>query len=312
MITQSLCLVLGAGASQPYGFPTGNGLLRAATQMPDEWWPLVGEVLPGATRASHEAFLKELAASGAESLDEFVGKRTEYKDYAKALIAYHIGQCERPDRVLGAEREHDWLNFLIRRISDGATLPNLAALDISVVTFNFDRSYEECLLARLSSTYKEPGESPASARTRVVGAIANWKLIHVHGSLGPLPELAMSGPGRAYESTLAPQMLRQAMDGIILLNDAQSGSKEFTAARELIRSASRVFFLGFGFHRLNCARVLPRKEDWPSPGAIACGTIQGLTKGRIQKVSSYFPPSINLRNDDSLALLQEYEAVFSD
>jgi hypothetical protein len=310
MITKRMCLVLGAGASAPYGFPTGSELMQQSKQMPDEWWTLAHELL-GTTKDTHDEFIRELDQSGAESLDEFAGKHPHYKDYAKALIAYRIGDCERQGRILKTERSIDWLNFLVRRLVDGPTLSELANVELSFVTFNFDRSLEEGLLLRLSSTYRNAGELDAAIRTRVVDAISKWKIIHVHGDLGELREFASGGEGRTYEKHAAPQAIQLAMQRIILLNDAQEASPEFQSARLLIRDAQFVLFLGFGFHRLNCTRVIP--EKWTADHPTVYCTTQNMKTGRVNKAVSYFKGvSPQMRSVDSVELLLELESHFSN
>ena len=312
MITKRLCLVLGAGASSPYGFPTGGDLLSFANKPDDDWWP-IAEQLFRATPEFHQGFLRERVASGAESLDEFVGRQTQFKDYAKALIAFRIGECESRSAILGATgSSSDWMTFFVRRLVEGVELEALGKTELSVVTFNFDRCFEETLLLRLSANYREPGETDSQARARVTGAVVRgrWPILHVHGSLGPLIELA--GGGRPYEPTLDPKQVLLAAQRLVLLDDAQEDSQEFQRARQLIHDATLVFFLGFGFHRLNCKRVLPR--PWGSSQPTVYGTARSMSIGRIEKAKQYFlpGPTAQLFDDDSLQLLKNIEHVFSD
>jgi hypothetical protein len=315
VITKRLCLVLGAGASQPYGFPPGSELLRTITRQPEEWWPLIANVLPGTTTDTHPQFLRHLNESGLRSLDYFAGAQPDWKKYIQALIAFHIGNAENPGRFLDTPRDADWQNFLLQRLVDGRTLGELADPPLSVVTFNFDRSFEEGLLVRLSAIYRSSGERPVAARVRVAQAIARWKIVHVHGNLGLLPELATgAAASRPYARHEDAAALALAMDRITLLNDAQHDSTEFKAARELIRSAEMVLFLGFAFHRFNCKRVLP--NDWTDNHPRVMGTCLKMTAGEIAKTHGYFKaaggPGIELHDCDSLALLQMLEAHYSD
>jgi hypothetical protein len=310
VITKKLCLVLGAGASSPYGFPTGADLLTFANNPNDDWWP-IAEKLFRVTRESHQEFVRERTSSGAASLDEFVGRQMRYKDYAKALIAFRIGQCESLSAIRGVTgSQSDWMTFFIRQLVDGVQLKELGKTELSVVTFNFDRCFEETLLLRLSSIFRAPGETDPQARVRVASELWRWPIVHVHGSLGPLIELARDG--RPYEPTLDPQQVLLAAQRLVLLDDAQEDSQEFQAARELIRDASLVLFLGFGFHRLNCKRVLPR--PWGSNQPTIYGTVQDMSVGRIEKAKQYLLPlrSLHLLDLDNLQLLKSIEHVFSD
>jgi len=312
MLTKRICLVLGAGASQPYGLPTGEGLLKSVFDAPPEdWWPLATAI--DKDRAYHDHFVDELRRSGRPSLDEFVGKLQHFKRYAKALIAFHIGQAERGANLLA--RAGDWQNFLTQRIADGADLEDLDQTPISVVTFNFDRSFEEGLLVRLSSMYRREGESDSDVRARVATAIGKWEIVHVHGKLGELPELAAPGaPCRPYEPSLEPRALEYAIDGIKLLDDADPSSAEFARAGELIRGADLVLFLGYAFHRLNCGRLLPKRWG-PHQRPQMFGTSFHMLAGAVAKGRSYFEnqgPKPELFDVDCLGLLQRIEDRFSE
>jgi len=317
VLTKRVCLVLGAGASAPYGFPTGAQLLDFADHPDDGWWPLAAQLLR-ATPEYHREFVRERRVSGAESLDEFVGRQARFKEYAKLLIAYRIGQAEQRDNIIGATGGPlDWMTFFIRRLIEGVQLEDLGKAQLSVVTFNFDRCFEETLFLRLSANYRMPDESAAQARMRIATAYKDWQwpIVHVHGSLGPLEDLA--GPGRAYEPTHDPEKVEGAAQRLTLLDEAQQDSQLFQRARQLIRTSEVTLFLGFGFHRLNCRRVLPSPWDPAQPAVY--GTVQGMSAGRIRKAKDYFRtgdprggPTPQLFPEECLTLLREFEDIFSD
>lgn len=175
MLTKRVCFVLGAGASMPYGFPSGGGLLELAKKdQPDEWWTLAKASLD-VDKSFHAAFVQQLLNSGLPSLDHFAGRISEYKDYTKALIAYYIGKAEFSNGIVQAGKAHDWCNFFIHLLADGVAFDDLPKMELDVVTFNFDRSFEEALLIRLSTQYKK-------TRQEIANATAHWNVVHVHGS----------------------------------------------------------------------------------------------------------------------------------
>jgi hypothetical protein len=55
VIRKRTVFILGAGASMPYGFPSGEGLLKSARQLTEE---LIGEVSCGQLRKSQSRELK--------------------------------------------------------------------------------------------------------------------------------------------------------------------------------------------------------------------------------------------------------------
>jgi hypothetical protein len=312
MLKRPVCLVLGAGASAPYSFPTGGGLCDSVHNMPDDWWPLANELF-GANRNYHRQFVTSLRKAGSPSLDHFIGKQGQYRDYVQALIAFRISEGESPTRIYAANANLDWARFLFQLIVDDAdTLDEVAAAPLSVVSFNFDRSFEESALIRLSSMYGSPDKPEAVRRNEAAAAIVKWSIVHVHGSLGTLPEFAKGSEScRPYKHTLDLDALRRARERITLLPDAVDDSPEFQIAQTLIRDAEFTLFLGFGFHRLNCCRVLPRQWNAGVPEMHA--TIQGMTDGAIVSGQNYFRPhSFQAVDCDALELLRKIYPKFAD
>jgi|SRR6266478_7509341 len=311
MLTKRICLVLGAGASLPYGFPTGGELLDYIKgQQPDEWWPLARELFSSErVQDDHERLVSTARRLGSESIDHLVGKQTRFREYAKALVAYRISQGETPPRVLQAGR--DWHNFLIRHATDEKPLNEVTP--ISVVTFNFDRSFEEATLGRLAAAYELVDDTEAEARARVAKVLRTWPIVHVHGSLGALPELASNeAVVRPYRQIKEPGDLALGSQGVTLLDDAVEDSPDFTRARELICAAEVVLFLGFAFHRLNCKRVIPRA--WGADNNILYATSKGMSVGAVNKAKERFYPSRSLQtfDEDSLKMLEVVENAFSN
>ena len=95
MITKQTVLILGAGASVPYGFPTGRSLLL---QITDELAPegdsgLRQILLPFSDEHTSE-FQAELLASNQPSVDAFIENRPSFTDIGKAAIAKKLIDCE--------------------------------------------------------------------------------------------------------------------------------------------------------------------------------------------------------------------------
>ncbi len=313
MLTKPICLVLGAGASNSYGFPTGSELLDLIFgNQPDEWWDLAQRALSyRSPRHFHDEFVSALRSAGSPSIDHFIGKQPKFRDYGRALIAFHISRGENKPRVLQAGNNYDWHNFLLQHIVDGVTrLEDLPAL--AVVTFNFDRSFEEATLVRLAHLCAQHGEIEAHARARVVKALARWPIVHVHGSLGVLPEMADSGQFRPYEPITAVGDLQSATERIILLDDAQDDSREFARARAIIKQVELVIFLGFAFHRLNCQRVLP--TDWGSQNSRVISTGIGMSTGARYKAAQRFAPqrTLDIQPMGNVELLRHFEHEYSN
>ena len=251
MLNHQICLVLGAGASQPYGFPTGGELMQYIQQpQADEWWPLAKEVT-GFDRTDHDGFASRLRISGVPSIDQFAGGNSKSEKYAKALIAQLVGRVENPTIVLDRSRDVDWVSYLKHRIAHNArSLSALKSKWPHVITFNYDRSFEESMLQRLLNTFED------ATQETVAELLRKWQIVHVHGSLGDHP--ALTPGGRPFAPTLDPAALEAAISKIILVHEAKSESAEFTLARKLIQESDFVFFLGFAFDPDNLEKLIPQ------------------------------------------------------
>jgi hypothetical protein len=91
MITTPTVLILGAGASCPYGFPTANGLkddIREAFSHPTTKG---SQLLSGKSGYSPDEFFEFRDAflkSGRSSVDSFLEHRPKFLDVGKLAIAY--------------------------------------------------------------------------------------------------------------------------------------------------------------------------------------------------------------------------------
>jgi hypothetical protein len=306
MLTSQICLVLGAGASQPYGFPTGGELMQYITStQPDEWWPLA-KAVTGYGKNDHEAFVSRLRVSGVASIDKFIGGNPSSDNYAKALIAQFVGRGEDSDSVLRANPKWDWVNSLIDRIvDDSRKLSDVKPKWPHIVTFNYDRSFEEIMLRRFAARFEDA--EPAL----VADMLRKWEIVHVHGSLGEHPALTVDGSGREFARTLDPAALQAAVKNIELVHDVSEDSPEFKHARELIRESSMVFFLGFAFDSKNVARLFPAPLTERIPGFFATqwpDAASAIQKARARGVILNGPDGIQVCRD----LLIQHSNSYSD
>lgn len=166
MISKPTVLVLGAGASAPFGFPTGAALgkkvlsgllnkesndyksLRAICEI------TTGEVSEQFFEKSIDEFAAALRDSGKSSVDAFLEHRPEYIVLGKAAIAQALIPSEERASLLPAR---DWYGHLASALNtDFDTYQDNA---LSVVTFNYDRSLEHFLFTTLQNSYGKPSAS---------------------------------------------------------------------------------------------------------------------------------------------------------
>jgi hypothetical protein len=156
MLKHRTVLVLGAGASIPYGFPSGVAMLREAKQLTRE---AIRSHIPNVLHADQEPLLLEaLADTQEESLDSMLETQPAHIQAAgKRLIAREILTA---DSNMRGPPTRDWFSYLFSRMTEGITGQGAAGLEkffnrnsIAFVTYNYDRLVEHKLMAGLRARY---------------------------------------------------------------------------------------------------------------------------------------------------------------
>ncbi len=166
MIRTPTVLVLGAGASEPYGFPTSEQLLEdivdASQQIRNNpigrWLVQCGFSEPDITH-----FGRELQYSKRPSVDRFLELRgDEFLKIGTTAIAValipkeHQGVLMRFRKGEGYRRELDWYKYLWKSMD--APFEEFGENRLSIITFNYDRSLEFYLFSSLKASYGKSDE----------------------------------------------------------------------------------------------------------------------------------------------------------
>jgi hypothetical protein len=120
------------------------------------------------------------------------------------------------------QREVDWVSYLKHRIAHDAR--QFAALKPKwphVITFNYDRSFEELMFQRLRHHFEDAHAAP----DMVAKLLRQWQIVHVHGSLGDHPAFTEDRSGRFFERTQEHEALEAAIRRITLVDDAKEDSR---------------------------------------------------------------------------------------
>jgi hypothetical protein len=303
MITTPTVLVLGAGASYPYGFPTARELkerISEAFASPTEKAAqLLGgeesQYTPQEFFEFREAFLRSPA-----SIDAFLLRRHNFLSVGKLAIAYCLIPFENevslyypPDRNL---RGGNWYEYLSDKLD--SSFEEFSNNKLSIITFNYDRSLEVYLLNYLLNHHGKKYDECANA-------LAQIPIIHVYGQLGEIPY-----PQKGCIKYRPNQIeyfiyVKTAADGIKLYHEEAEAAS--TAARELLLAAKRICFLGFGYHAFNMERL-------NIGGSLDLSTtIIGTTRGLIgmekeaakNRVSGALGGDVHFKGEDSLNVLRE-------
>lgn len=241
MISSPTVLVLGAGASRPYGFPTAaelKELICGRFQEGSEACRLFDERSEFYTTYNFVEFRNAFRKSGKASVDAFLEHRPEFIDVGKLAIAYCLRPFEREDSLFDANAigSSDWYQYLFERLS--TTFDEFRQNKLAIITFNYDRSLEHYLLVALRNTYGRDIDE-------CIDVLRAIPIVHVYGQLSrhPYPfdkgSLAYRTGGDEYFAAV------NAAAGISLLHEAEPALDQ---AKALLDGAERVCFLGFGYH----------------------------------------------------------------
>jgi len=306
MITTPTVLVLGAGASVPYGFPSGLRLLEeidtSLKNVNHPWWNIVEHLEIPREEVSY--FLQELLFSGQQSVDAFLEHRNEFLKVGKLIIAITIASHEfEPNLIALSNRRRSFYHYLFAKLN--ASRETFGENQLSIVTFNYDRSIEQFFYLSIKHSWNISDEE---CRDK----ISNIPIIHVHGSLGLLPW--QGDKFHAYSRNYSPEDIQFSSEQIIVISEGQETSQEFTHAFQLMEQAKRIYFLGFGYNNTNLKRLginkLPQELKRPLHVIGSHSPMQGTSLGMgfvdIKQVESDWGIELPDGTMDCLDFLETY------
>ena len=263
MITTRTVLVLGAGASKPYGLPLGSELrdevLRAAQNVAYK----LHLRRYGLSKTDFEKFAEDLATSGFSSVDAFLEQRPEWTNIGKLAMALSLLSSEYGAirRLFPPHQPKDHWYEVLWSYLKASSWQSFKKQPLSIVTFNYDRSLEHYLVQIMCNNYSVKPHS----------AVAGLPILHVHGTLGAYDPSKL---GRVVDDGMPGEAARS----IRVVHEADVEQSEFVRARQLIGAADRVLFIGFGYLDTNMRKLgYGQKADSVSGDpVIIAGTHKGF------------------------------------
>jgi hypothetical protein len=316
MITRATVLILGAGASYPYGYPLGQELVDNLVK--DAIMP--GSILRQDLAAINEydlndmlirRFGDELRASASPSIDVFLESRSDFLEVGRVAIAAELLRCENAGIF---HLKKGWYPYLFNKMRDPGQFESFGENKLSIVTFNYDRSLEYFLYTALKNSFQNRQDEHVENFKRI-------PIIHVHGQLGPCPPHDGVWP---YATDIPPQRRREFAahlpnfaNQIKIIHEATSDTAEFQTAHDVLSRAERVCFLGFGYHELNLKRLFNGVTLSPGVEFFACR--YGLNESEKTDVQQLFTKNnIGARrtvwgneDEDCYRFLREHGALSS-
>jgi hypothetical protein len=302
VITTPTVLVLGAGASVPYRFPSSEELKRVICET-------LGAANSRATQflaekydhSPHEfvEFREAFRRSGTSSVDEFLEHRPEFIPVGKLAIAYCLIPYENEENLFSTSgRGGDWYQYLFTKMN--APFEEFGNNRLSIVTFNYDRSLEHYLLTVLQNAY---GCSVEECQQ----AVAKIPIIHVYGQLSRIPYPEPSSRPYVPDPEYTNHFVGYAAAGIKILHETEP---ELHEAHRLLTEAQKICFLGFSYHPLNAQRLA--LSD--SSNRTVFGSALGLEDAEINNVEAALRTAllcggVTLDRADNLVVLRRHRIL---
>jgi hypothetical protein len=259
MITNNTVLILGAGASVPYGYPTAIELRKFII---NEFRRRYTDRLRGKNKYNEDDIRTEMAKysylidsfkqSSTKSFDLFLSRnKGKYYEHGKFILAWCILYFELISKFNEdiEKPESDWYTLLYNNMTDEMTkstdLEKFNENKMRIITFNYDRSFEEFLWRSLFFSF-------AGDREDVI-KISEWiKVFHTYGKILDL-QWEYPGKGEKYQTNNILDLAEEAKNNIQIIYDERNPRLE--EIKKIIIETERIFFLGFGYSKENIEAI---------------------------------------------------------
>jgi hypothetical protein len=247
MIEKNTVIILGAGASNDFGFPLGEELkekvINALTNTRFQKELANGHGLRPAIEFLINDFVSNLKKDRALTIDRFLAKSDDdYRKIGKVGIVKTILNCESDTEVFG--KTEKWYKILYKILNSGyPDLSTFGSNKISIITFNYDRSLEHFLFEQLCGDY-------GNRKDEILLQLQQIPIIHINGRVNMLPWEDRDA-GLPYGAGFSPKIFDVA-EGLLLpiCNDVITEQ-----VRGVLKNAYCIYFLGFGYDRINLQKL---------------------------------------------------------
>jgi hypothetical protein len=279
MIDKKTVFVLGAGASCPYGYPSGSRL-RERVCLSQGFWQdynargIVDQIMDPTEKIRRlpeiKEFMEVFNKSVIKSIDKFMANNPKLAKIGKHIIAFEVLRAEgkslfgeeaklEKDTLAYAQNPpigllsktlfqgDDWYSFLYNRLIEGQngpnTFPDFSNGNLAFITFNYDRSLEQFLYEALHNSFTEVQED------EIVKSLKQLRILHVYGQVA---FLKWQNPKDYidYKLPISELLLQRVAKNIRTIYEEKQ-NPELIEAQNLLKQAKEIFFLGFGYAQEN-------------------------------------------------------------
>jgi hypothetical protein len=301
VIQRKTVLVLGAGASEPFGFPIGKKLVKMIVEdLTNPEGTETGKILInyGFDSATLKEFATNLHFSQRNSVDAFLEHRPQFLEVGKAAIVTKLISFEKRDVLF---QNGNWYRYLFQALN--ASFESFEKNNLAIITFNYDRSLEFYLLMALKHAYGKSEEECAAK-------IASIPIIHLHGKMGEM--LSINEKFREYSPNVNQDSVKLASSQIKIIHENIDAEPQFVTAHKLIMDAETICFLGFGYDRTNIKRLFPAIQMFFKKRIF--GSAYRLTRAEVDSVKRMLGPrdfaEVDYVGYDCLEFLRNYPILF--
>lgn len=302
MFHQPTVIILGAGASIPYHYPSGPDLktcivdsIFSPTGAPTETQEMAAlRREAGFSDKKFEFFQQEFLQSPT-TIDEFLRWNERFQEIGKFVIAQRLLEIEYRQNVFRPNRsEGDWYGLFFSEMAhDPAQMKDNK---LTIATFNYDRSFEHSLFTSIKSTYNNLPDG------KVAALLSHIEIIHLHGDLGLLPwsmesdratpvEALFSGqqlkpiPRYPYGSQPSVERIKFAAEQIKVIHESSDDDEGFVKTRQRLQEAKYIFLWGMDYHSVNLSRLGFSRPDREKIMGDVSGTNVRLPSRKVTAVA---------------------------
>lgn len=265
MIENNTVLVLGAGASIPYGFPSGLQLKAHICKAIKKKNSIYEDLLLNKDEELVEDFYNNLLLSSEMSIDAFLEHNEKYFEIGRRAIANILLRKEIHNEMYDnwiekwldpKNQDKHWYQLLFSKLN--APFEEFENNNLKIITFNYDRSLEYFLLEAMKAKYSEKDDKDILKKLHII------PILHVYGKLGSLPEYDSDGTMVPYDLFRKADIkdkkwwrgkVYEASKNIITIHQAEEMKVGITKAQEFMLWSNRIYFLGFGYDKTNMQQL---------------------------------------------------------
>jgi hypothetical protein len=293
MIDTPTLFILGAGASKPYGYPTGFELrvdiIRNFENRLSE--SLNKSQITGLDYDQHivlaREFINKFSKSNIYSIDKFLSLNPFFAEIGKLSIVMSIleseRQCKFTDDLNPSFNNEDWYSLLFNRMISNCNQPEdfikFSNNNVSFITFNYDRSLGHFIYEKfLNSFWQSKDNFERNLCEKDCKTIIPFPIIHVYGFV----DKNQWHGGFPWKTELHFKKIKSLSNNIKIISERTEIEKNKIEYE--ITKAKRIFFLGFCYadenlNAINCTDLINQKQR-------IYGTAKGMTAKEIAAVRS--------------------------